>query len=467
MTTQGEAAVDTEEALPVSDTLLVPLLDTAAAELAGGEPADLPSVLRPLAGFDRRGLSSGPARQQLRRALEADAAFRERVTRRFLERPEVSAALESWSAADALVRVDEAAERADLPLLASVLYAAQPNGWAFGLGIVCATTDRHRSEKERDDDANARDLQLRSADEARRRAEDARDAAKAETDRLDEQLRAERRARRERETRAEREVEDAHKRRREVEAALLRERSSTEEADARLAREAERAREAELRLRELRREVADKEREREQVESAIPRAEAQALAAMTDDARRLVSQLEALTRRVREPTTRGDTAPPPRATPTATRRVKPTCPPGMRADTSDALDAMLRTRGVLLVVDGYNVSMAGWGDAEPADQRERLVAALARLHLRLRCDVVVVFDGADVHGVLPTRRPGVRVVFSTAGEEADPVVVREAGRPGERTPVIVASSDRWVHDHAEAEGATVVPAAALLDVLRR
>jgi predicted RNA-binding protein with PIN domain len=85
----------------------------------------------------------------------------------------------------------------------------------------------------------------------------------------------------------------------------------------------------------------------------------------------------------------------------------------------------------------------------------------------MRCDVVVVFDGADVGTISPPRRAGVRVMFSAAGEEADPVIVREVAALPRRVPVIVASSDKWVREHAEAEGATAVSKAALLDVLRR
>ena len=111
--------------------------------------------------------------------------------------------------------------------------------------------------------------------------------------------------------------------------------------------------------------------------------------------------------------------------------------------------------------------MAGWSDALPAEQRERLVAELERLHLRVRCDVVVVFDGSDVVNVQPPRRTGVQVLFSEDGEEADPVVVREVAARPKRVPVIVVSSDHWVRDHAEAEGALVVASGTLLDVLRR
>ena len=88
------------------------------------------------------------------------------------------------------------------------------------------------------------------------------------------------------------------------------------------------------------------------------------------------------------------------------RRTPVPCPPGLRADQPEGLDAMLRTRGVVLVVDGYNVSMLGWPGTPVDRQRDRWCGALERLHLRLRCDVVVVFDGADVEGVTPRRSAG-------------------------------------------------------------
>jgi predicted RNA-binding protein with PIN domain len=65
------------------------------------------------------------------------------------------------------------------------------------------------------------------------------------------------------------------------------------------------------------------------------------------------------------------------------------------------------------------------------------------------------------------RRPGVRVLFSSDGEKADPVVVREVARLSSTTAAIVVSSDQWVRDHAAAEGATVVSSGVLLEVLRR
>ena len=471
MTTREDAPVVVDSdtvaptaGLPLPETLLAPLLDAAASTLPGYE-GDLPSVLRPLSGFDPKRLRSGPARQQLHRALDVDAAFRERVAARFVERPEVAALLEAWTLAGALRRVEEATERSDLPLLASVLYSSRPEGWEFGLGLACAAFDRQRREKERDDDAKARDMQLGTLDEARRRAENARDTAQRDVERLETQLRDERRTRRERELKADRAVDDAARRRQDAEAAVARAEAAAAEAETRLAREAERARDAEARVRALRRDQTTASERRRAAPAGLSDEEVRALSEAARDAQRLAGRLESLTttRRIADGATEQEGARPA----AAAARARVPCPPGMRGDTADALDAMLRTRGVQLVVDGYNVSMSGWRDDLPAVQRDRLLGALERLHLRLRADVVVVFDGADVEGNPAQRRSGVRVIFTSADEEADPVVIREVERLPVSTPAIVASSDAWVREHAEAVGATVVPAASLLDVLRR
>jgi predicted RNA-binding protein with PIN domain len=449
-----------DESLPLPESLLAPLLDAAASTIPGYDD-DLPAVLRPLAGFDPRRLRSGAARQQLHRALDVDASFRARVAERFLERSEAAGVLEGWSARGALRRIDAALAQSDLPLLASALYAARPEGWGFGIGLAYAAFDRQRIEKERDDDARAREMQHASTDEARRRAETARDVAQAQVERLEVQLRDERRARREREMRADRAVDDAARRRQEAESKAQAAEDAVTAAQERLAREGERAREAEARLREVRRQQKDAA-----TPSAIggpDRADVRALADAARHAKQLAERLDGLAKR-RVPSPQSPAKPVAAA---SSPRTKVPCPPGMTADTPDALDTMLRTRGVRLVVDGYNVSMSGWHDDPVAKQRERLLAALERLHLRLRADVVVVFDGADVEGGRAARRTGVRTVFSVNGEKADPVVIREVERLPEATPAIVASSDGWVRDHAEAAGATVVSAASLLEVLRK
>jgi predicted RNA-binding protein with PIN domain len=488
---RGEA---TAAELPsVPELLLVPLLDTAAEVLRAMEPADVPVTLRPLIGFDRRGLARNAARHQLLRALETDEAFRDATTRRFAERPEVIAAVERWSVDAALGQVDDAAERADLPLLASVLYAARPEGWAFGLGVVVAVNDRHRQDKEEGDDAKARELQVVALDEARRRAEAAREQAAADLERLEGEIREDRQSRRGREAQSERAVADASRRADAAEAAQAKANQAADAAQLRMQREAERATRAEKELRRLRQELATREAALAEAVAKLERAAApgaglryadvQALTDAATLARRLADGLEGVAVHARQdlgvasndeqPTPKtAPAAPDPRASAATTpvapgRRVQPHLPGGMFADTAQGFDSMVRTPGVGLIVDGYNASMLAWPDASVAEQRERLGAALGELHLRTRCPITVVFDGADVSGVAPARRPGVRTIFSPAADEADTIVIRELAVLPKTVPIIVASSDAWVREHAQHEGAVVVSARTLLESLGR
>ena len=149
------------------------------------------------------------------------------------------------------------------------------------------------------------------------------------------------------------------------------------------------------------------------------------------------------------------------------RRAPVRLPPGMQDDDPAAIEAMIRTQGLAVIVDGYNVSMLAWPKAKVAEQRERLCDALAEFQLRFRCEVTVVFDGAEVRGVRPLRRRGLRIVFSSAGQEADEVVVGEVMFRPDDVPVIVVSSDREVRAGAESEGATVLAADELLQLMRR
>ena len=452
---------DASEAVP--DQLLVPLLDAAADVLRALEPADVPAALRTLAGFDRRGLTNSAARHQLRRALDLDDGFRSRVTEAFAARPEITSALEGWTAASAIQRAQDAAARDDLGVLTSALYAVQPDGFEFGLGVACAEDRERRDARTMSDDLRAQTAQVAAAEEQRRRAESDLATARGEVARLEGELREERRGRRDRESAAEQQAEDAAKRAREAEAGMDKARRDVELADTRARREAERAREAERRLRELKREAPSPPSGGWVIAPGGPD-----LADLVRRARELADQLARVLPGAPASQPRPGVVPAGgRPATEPGRRTPVPCPPGLRADQPEGLDAMLRTRGVVLLVDGYNVSMTGWPGTPVDRQRDQLIGALERLHLRLRCDVVVVFDGADVVGVTPRRPRGVRVVFSPAGEPADPVIIREVAALPLRVPVVVASSDGWVRDHAVDEGATPVASATLLDVLRR
>jgi predicted RNA-binding protein with PIN domain len=447
--------------LPVPDVLFAPLIETAGDTLRGMEPSDAPASLRHLQSFDRRGFMHGPAPKQVRAALDRDESFRDAVVTRFLERPEVQTALGEWEVARAVDVVDAAAKRGDLPLLASALWAAHADGYEYGLGIVHARheQDLHRAADVEDAQAVAR-AQAES-DEARRRADAARMAAEAALEHAERELRDERGTRRNRDDEAAAAAAQTQQKVEDLEAQLDNARASLRTADSRAQREAQRAQQFETDVRALR---ADLEAAR--AETALPADDARVIARAAEQSRQVASTLDGLARRS------ASTPKQPKASRTTTtprapaRRTKPAVPAGIIADSAKGADAMLRTAGVVLVVDGYNVAKRAWPDGTLADQRERLALALAALHTRIGCASTIVFDGDGSTGAPVLRRPGLRVLFSAAGEEADDVVVREVARLPKRVPVVVASSDAWVREHAEAEGAVVVSADTMLAVVR-
>jgi predicted RNA-binding protein with PIN domain len=143
-------------------------------------------------------------------------------------------------------------------------------------------------------------------------------------------------------------------------------------------------------------------------------------------------------------------------------------PRGLTDDSVEAA-AWLVSERPMLIVDGYNVSMAAWPDAEIAEQRRRVAQLLADLVARSPgLTVELVFDGDSAEGApaAPPARLGVNVRFSAADVEADDVVLEMIGRYPIERAVVVASSDRRVRDGARRRGANVVSAHQLLAVAR-
>ena len=155
--------------------------------------------------------------------------------------------------------------------------------------------------------------------------------------------------------------------------------------------------------------------------------------------------------------------------PVPARRVPIVLPGGMFDDSPEAAEHLLRTPGVTLIVDGYNVTMTGWPELAAGEQRRRLVTALQGLAARTATHSEVVFDGAAVDpSLVPTAgRQLVRVRFSSPGVEADDVVLDLVERLPAATPLVVASSDKRVREGAKRLGANLLHARQLLDLLRR
>jgi predicted RNA-binding protein with PIN domain len=158
-----------------------------------------------------------------------------------------------------------------------------------------------------------------------------------------------------------------------------------------------------------------------------------------------------------------DGPPPPEA-----RRRPVALPGGIFDDSLEAAEALIRTPGVLVLVDGYNIAHAQWHGLEPLALRQRLLDACGELHARARVDIEVVFDGAgDEAGSGNLARASVRYRFTPAGVEADDVILERIDQEPVDRPVLVVSSDRRVRDGADERGANRLGARQFLHLLRR
>jgi predicted RNA-binding protein with PIN domain len=145
----------------------------------------------------------------------------------------------------------------------------------------------------------------------------------------------------------------------------------------------------------------------------------------------------------------------------------PARPRALDANDPARLDQLLDLPKAHLVVDGYNVTKAGYGELSLEQQRSRLITGLGGIAAQTRAEVTVVFDGAERIIGLPPAPRGVRVLFSKKGETADELIRRlvRAEPPGR--PVVVISSDREVADGVRRHGAYPLGSNALLRRLGR
>jgi len=127
-----------------------------------------------------------------------------------------------------------------------------------------------------------------------------------------------------------------------------------------------------------------------------------------------------------------------------------------------ALDRLLGMPNVHLVIDGYNVTKTGYPDLSLADQRIRLIGALAPLAAQSGAEITVAFDGGTKPPAQPATPRGVRVLFSAPGEIADDLIRRLVGAEPEGRPVVVVTSDQQVVRDTGRVGAWTVPSAVLV-----
>jgi predicted RNA-binding protein with PIN domain len=436
------------EPLPeVPEPLLAGYLDTALATLRAADQTDLPGPLRQYQTWTPKRLRNPRVLGVVRRTLDLDESFRKAVDERVLEEEEALARLvRAGRHAEALAsgETPEAVARVGIAL-------GQEGQAAVQAAVEAAATSQARAEV----------AAVRSAlagaeselDTARQRADTEAAAARVAREELRAAREELRRVERERRALAER-VEGLERELAQSAAAL---RAAREEAADERRRLGGRAAELQARLAESQRNERALRRSAGRVDPAVT----EAVGALERD----LSVLRRVTG-LEEDEGIGPSSGAAGAAAARWAERRPLAVPGGRgADDPETLAAWMGADGVLVLVDGYNVTKhpQGFADRGLEDQRTLLLDLCRRLARRFGAEVTVVFDGGTV-GPIPTRLPlgPVEVVFTDAGRTADDeIVVRVNAAPPER-PVVVVTSDNELRSRVGALGATVVRSPALL-----
>jgi len=133
----------------------------------------------------------------------------------------------------------------------------------------------------------------------------------------------------------------------------------------------------------------------------------------------------------------------------------------------DEAEHLLRSRDVVVLVDGYNVAKLGWPAASLEQQRNACIDGAERIARRWGTLVHVVFDGAVVVGAHAPGRRLVRVSYSPAGVTADDVLRAEVDAIDTHRPVVVVTNDQAVVHDVRAAGANVVASEVFVELALR
>lgn len=447
--------MSTTEPLVAADELLSAYYETLFRAVLerhrspGGAPP--PEAPPEFVKFSRFQPAKAVSQPQVRKALRAmydddpelPALVAGRHRCRGVEQPDV----------DAVVAAAAAGDRALLERIASCVAATRPPGWEAVLSAAAAAVAALAAGR-----ASGEAVATKRVEDEARRATSAAERADQQRQRL-RQRSAELTAVRSQRDEARAAVEE-HART----AGRLRERVDAVQADVgelRLERDAllERVRHLESGLRGQ--EGSSRETERhlrariDDLESAlIPDLEPHAVAL-----ERLAGELRETVRRL----TSGE------GTRRVRRRKTPEIPKGVVPDSADAARWALRTTGLVIVVDGYNVTKQperGWAAKTLEDQRQMLVSRCCQVRRRDGAELRVVFDSSDADSPGWRRRlpDGVVVEFS-GGPIADDAIVDLVGGLDVDIPVVVVTSDRELQSRVAARGAVPVPSPAFLEAI--
>lgn len=376
-------------------------------------PLSFPAELKP---FFRQHRLAGSTLGRVRRIIEADPEFRERV---------------------AVGAVDELVD----PI--GIEWLRREVGWEERVASLVEQSETESA------DAEAA-LAVRRAEKRREAAEQAAARTRAELLAMGERL-AER----------EREIAELRSGRKDTDSELSAARDVVAAAKQAARHAADRAEADRQRLAAVERQLdealfkaSDAERQRDELLSAraeragieVSPAQLMELRGLASSARTMADRLAALI-----------------AVPSSGR--KPVALPGSTArDSRRATEFLLTVPGVLVLIDGYNVAKLTWPDLALAEQRDRMLDAVDTIARRYGAEIAVIFDGADVVGAHAAQRRLARVRYSHAGITADDVIRAEVSSLDPGRAVVVVTNDGAIRRDVAAAGANLIASGAFADL---
>ena len=492
-----------KESLAIPDFLLMPLVEAAFTVVKKNEESDIPTALKRISHFDAKALNNSTARTQIIQSIQNNPGFADMVSEEFFSRVEVGVAFSQWNANRTQVLVQEAASRNDLPLLASILWIKKPEKYSFALGMIVALSSVSMMENEQRETQRAEQTKVTHLQNSFEREKGRADLLKSDVDRLEAELRDERRTRRVREQRLEAQAASLQKQVDSNDEVTLRLKEAKERTNSRLEQEASRAQELEKRLKMAQNEASVKSEKISQLQEQLASALSSEMELTYEDLQKLIlaqknaeeisstimaimnktrsilsnkvtdssnqltapqntqgpSQVEQVTLNSQTPTR----LPERKAAIEGTKRTPVVVPPGMPLESDASLRTVFTQQDLVILIDGYNVSLNSFGNLSLELQRDRIVACATSVEARFHPSCLVVFDGQS-SGTRGRIQSKVHVVFSPSGVTADDVIVERIRVTPRDKPVLVVTSDRNLAARAKGLGCEVISSASFVSV---
>ncbi len=479
--TKNVHPTDTNQAVMVPDFLLLPVIESAFCIIKKQETSQIPTSLRRISNFDAKTLHHSTARAQIISSINSNDDFRQLVEEEFFNRVEANVALNSWSLNDAISIIGDFASRNDLALIASMLWLKRPVGYEFGLGLILAHSSISISETDQRESLLAQEAKISNLTKTLDVEKDRSKLLVSEVSRMEEELRNERKNRRAKEQRYESNIAALEKQISQSDSIMERIKEGEKRSSARLEREASRARELEVRLRladEVSSEKANKISQlQEQLASALSSEielgyeDLQNLIMAQAQAEQISSSLLTIMNKTRSILSKTISTSIPIDSDDSNSKleqekneVKRTVsksrtsvaiPQGLMIENPLALTEIFKQQKLILLIDGYNVSLNSFQNLNLELQRERTISCAANIESRFATNCTVIFDG-DSNTTRASMRSKVHVVFSPAGTTADDVIIERISMTPNDRPIVLVTNDQNLKRRAKGLGCQTI-----------